>query len=123
MAGRGRRPTRIFFAADIHGSEVTFRKFVAAAGFYEADVLVFGGDLMGKAFVPIVRDAGGQYRAHFAGEDLVMDDDRLEPFVREVERAGFYWKVMEPDEYGAASDDPLEQRGLFVDAARKRLSA
>ena len=24
-------PTRVFFAADIHGSQVTFRKFLAAA--------------------------------------------------------------------------------------------
>src|SRR5437773_2801943 len=123
MAGRGRRPTRIFFAADIHGSEVTYRKFVAAAGFYGAEVLVFGGDLMGKAFVPIVRGAGSTYRAQFAGRDHVLDEEGLEPFVRDVERAGFYWKLMEPDEYGAASDDPLEQRGLFVDAARARLSA
>ncbi len=128
MAGNGRgrrrgRPTRIFFAADIHGSQLTFRKFVAAAGFYGAEVLVFGGDLMGKAFVPIVRGAGSTYRAQFAGRDHVLEEDGLEPFLRDVERAGFYWKVMEPDEYGAASDDPLEQRGLFVDAARERLSS
>src|ERR1051325_3628794 len=121
MAGRGRRPTRIFFAADIHGSEITFRKFVAAAGFYGAEVLVFGGDLMGKAFVPVVRDAGETYRAHFAGRDHVLDDEGLAPFLRDVERAGFYWKVMDPEEYSGASEDPLEQRGLFVDAARERL--
>ncbi len=52
-------PTRIFFAADIHGSQVTFRKFLAAAAFYGVDALVFGGDLMGKALVPIVRTNGG----------------------------------------------------------------
>ena len=117
------RPTRIFFAADIHGSEVTFRKFVAAAAFYDTDALVFGGDLMGKAFVPIVLDAGGRYRAHFGGEDRVLDREGLDPFVREIERTGFYSKVMERDEYDSADADPLAQRGLFVDAARERLSA
>jgi uncharacterized protein len=122
--GRERsRPTRIFFAADIHGSEVTFRKFVAAAAFYGTDALVFGGDLMGKAFVPIVLDAGGRYRAHFGGEDRVLDHDELGPFVREIERGGFYSKVMDRDEYDSAHGDPLAQRGLFIEAARQRLSA
>ena len=61
-------PTRIFFAADIHGSQVTFRKFLAAAAFYGVDALVFGGDLMGKALVPILRTNGG-FHASFQGRD------------------------------------------------------
>jgi len=117
------RPFRLFFAADIHGSETTFRKFVAAASFYGADALVFGGDLMGKAFVPIVGDPDGGYRAHFAGRDRVLEPEGLGPFLHEVEGAGFYSKVMDREEYTAASDDPLAQRGLFVEAARDRLAA
>ena len=62
------RPTRIFFAADLHGSQPTFRKFLGAAAFYETDALVFGGDLMGKALVPIVRSNGG-FRAHFGSRN------------------------------------------------------
>ena len=57
--GRRREPTRLFYACDIHGSEPTYRKFLNAAKFYEVDALVFGGDLMGKLLIPIVRDAGG----------------------------------------------------------------
>ena len=52
MVRSKRRPTRIFFAADLHGSQLTFRKFLRAAAFYEVDALVFGGDLMGKAARP-----------------------------------------------------------------------
>ena len=55
-------PTRLFYACDIHGSEPTYRKFLNAAKFYEVDALIFGGDLMGKLLVPIVRDSGGTYR-------------------------------------------------------------
>jgi Icc-related predicted phosphoesterase len=122
--GRARdRPTRIFFAADIHGSDVTFRKFVAAARFYDVDALVFGGDLMGKAFVPIVRDGGGAYRARFEGRDHELDDSALPPFVGAVERAGLYSKVMDRDEYDEAREDPFAQRSLFVEAARQRLAA
>ena len=50
---------RIFFATDIHGSEVCWRKFLNAGKFHKADVLIMGGDMTGKAMVPIVRTNGG----------------------------------------------------------------
>ena len=40
--------TRLFFASDFHGSQRIFRKFINAAKHYEADVLVMGGDVVGK---------------------------------------------------------------------------
>jgi len=43
----------IFFASDIHGSERVFRKFLNAAPHYRADALIFGGDITGKALVPV----------------------------------------------------------------------
>ena len=43
----------IFFATDVHGSNVCFKKFVGAAKFYGADVLILGGDVTGKMVVPI----------------------------------------------------------------------
>ena len=45
---------RIFFATDIHGSDVCWRKFLNAGKFHKADVLIMGGDMTGKAMVPIV---------------------------------------------------------------------
>ena len=119
--GKG-RPTRIFFVADLHGSETTYRKFLRAATFYEVDALVFGGDLMGKALVPIVRE-NGTYRAHFQGIDHDFDADGLSAFVGSVEMTGFYSKVMDRDEYAAARFDPLVVKGMFQDAAGERLAA
>jgi Icc-related predicted phosphoesterase len=43
----------IFYVADIHGSDVCFRKWLNAAGFYGADILIVGGDLTGKILLPI----------------------------------------------------------------------
>ena len=74
MAGSRGGTTRLFFAADIHGSQVTFRKFLAAADFYGVDALVFGGDLMGKVLVPIVRSNGG-FHASFQGRDEEFEPD------------------------------------------------
>ena len=121
MAVRRHGPTRIFFAADIHGSQITFRKFLAAADFYGVDALVFGGDLMGKALVPIVRSNGG-FRASFQGRDEEFDRDGLELFTRAVEQPGFYWKVFEADEYDAVEADPLAKHGLFHELASARLA-
>jgi Icc-related predicted phosphoesterase len=117
-----RRPGfRIFFAADLHGSEPAWRKFVNAAAFYGADALVFGGDLMGKALVPIVRESG-TLRAELHGEPVeLVEGPELEAFVRRVEVTGFYWKVMDRDEYGELRADPLGVEGLMQELARERL--
>ena len=48
----------LFFASDLHGSEVCFRKFVNAAKFYGADSLILGGDITGKLVVPDRRGGG-----------------------------------------------------------------
>jgi uncharacterized protein len=114
------RPTKLFFAADIHGSQPTFRKFVNAGWFYEADALIFGGDLMGKALVPIVNE-NGSYRARMNGEDHTFDSDGLPEFTRGAEIQGFYWQVLERDEYEAARADPLIQRGMWQELASARL--
>jgi Icc-related predicted phosphoesterase len=115
------RPTRLFFAADLHGSQPTFRKFLGAAGFYECDALVFGGDLMGKALVPIVR-SNGAYRARFQDLDHEFEKDGMDAFTRSVELPGFYWHVFEPDEYEAMKDDELARLALFQRLASERLA-
>jgi hypothetical protein len=49
---------RVYFATDIHGSEVCWRKFLNAAKFYGADTLIMGGDVPGQAVVPVVAAPG-----------------------------------------------------------------
>ena len=49
---------RIFFATDVHGSDICWRKFLNAGTFHKADVLIMGGDMTGKAMVPIVANGG-----------------------------------------------------------------
>jgi Icc-related predicted phosphoesterase len=50
---------KIFFATDIHGSEVCWRKFLNAAAFYRADLVILGGDVTGKMMVPVIARPGG----------------------------------------------------------------
>jgi len=86
------RRTTLFFATDIHGSERCFIKFINAAKFYQANVLILGGDITGKAMVPIVRQSGGaSYRATLLGQTVSLEsEEAIAAFERRVRQAGAY---------------------------------
>ena len=58
---------RLFYATDVHGSDRCFTKFVNAARFYCADAVLLGGDVTGKAIVPLV-ETDGRYEGEFIGD-------------------------------------------------------
>ena len=123
--GNGSRatPTKVFFASDLHGSERGFRKFVAAAAFYGADVLVYGGDLMGKGLVPIVR-TGDRYTAGLRGESRELEGrEELDGFRSDLGTAGLYSVVVDPDEYRELRDDPAARQDVFDRLARERVAS
>ncbi len=89
---------KIFFATDIHGSEVCWRKFINAAAFYKADMVVLGGDVTGKAMVPIVAQAG-YWQVTLHGEALRLDSKKeLDDVIARIRNSGFYPAVVSPDE-------------------------
>lgn len=103
----------IFFASDIHGSERVFRKFLSAAPFYGADAVIFGGDITGKALVPIVEVAPGRFRATLFGRVHEVEAgtglDELEDRIR---TNGFYPLRTTPDD-AAGLADPGELKAAF----------
>ena len=116
-------PTRLFYACDIHGSEPTYRKFLNAAKFYEVDALVFGGDLMGKLLIPMVRDTGDTWRARLAGQNHhITSDEEMKEFKKVLQTLGFYWQEMDPDEYRQYEGDQERIDDLFDVLAKKRLA-
>ena len=54
---------RIFFATDIHGSDTCWRKFLNSGKHYDADAIVLGGDMTGKAVIPMVDAGDGRWYA------------------------------------------------------------
>ena len=119
----GAEPTRLFYASDIHGSEVTYRKFLRAATFYEVDALVFGGDLMGKLLIPIVRDAGGTFRARLQGQNHHLTTaEQLADFKKNLDTLGFYWFECDPEEYLTyeGNQDRIDEK--FDELAKERLA-
>jgi hypothetical protein len=118
----GGEQTRIFFVSDVHGSTVCFKKFINAASFYGADVLILGGDVTGKMVVPIARQAGGQYLTQFAGSEHRFDSEAdLRAFVKRTENMGFYPAVMDEDEFLRAKASPEAQDALFRRLVEERL--
>src|SRR3989454_8536886 len=93
-----KRALRIYFATDIHGSDRCFRKFLAAATVYEADALVLGGDIVGKAIVPITRLDGAQYQVTFQGQKDSFSGDELTAVESRINYNGFYpWVASEAE--------------------------
>jgi uncharacterized protein len=117
------KATRLFYACDIHGSEPTYRKFLNAAKFYEVDALVFGGDLMGKLLIPMVRETGGTWRARLQGQSHhITSEEQLAEFKLTMQTLGFYWQEMDPEEYASYEGQQDRIDDLFDVLAKERLA-
>lgn len=117
----GEAGTTLFFATDIHGSEVCWRKFVAAADFYGADLLVLGGDFTGKLVIPIVASDSGTHRARFMGKAHQLTADELTGFERRVADAGFYAARLDPAQMAELEAEPARVDELFQSLMTRRL--
>ena len=105
---------RLFYATDVHGSDRCFTKFVNAAAFYSADAVLLGGDIAGKAIVPLVA-VDGRYRGRFLGDEVTVDPGAaLEELEGKIASTGYYaWRCTAEEERELAADS--EQRdALFV---------
>ena len=116
--------TRLFFATDVHGSSACWRKFVNSAEFYDADVLVLGGDTTGKAIFPIV-DEGDRYTYTRQGDEHeITDEAELDDLLDSLEDTGYYPYVMDREEYESlrdADEDDDRQDEIFVSEMRARI--
>jgi uncharacterized protein len=103
---------KIFFATDVHGSEICWKKFLNAAAFYKADMVVLGGDVTGKAMVPIIA-LPGYWETKIRGELIRVETrEDLLAVEQRIRDRGFYPMVITPDEYNvlAGSEEAKDQR-------------
>lgn len=117
------KPTRLFFATDLHASEWAFRKFINAAKFYSVDMLVMGGDVVGKLVVPILREGNGTYRATYGDRTYAVEtQSELTKMQTQLGMMGYYFRVMEEDEFRALRQNRAAVGYLFHTLARERLA-
>jgi uncharacterized protein len=106
--------TRVFFATDIHGSETCWKKFLNSGKHYEAKVMILGGDMTGKALVPIVEEREGRWRATLLeNRQEFRSEDEVEEFEESVRRRGYYPFRTTPDEMAELEKDEKLRNELF----------
>ena len=104
---------RVFFATDIHGSDICWRKFLNAGKFHKVDVLIMGGDMTGKAMVPIVQAPSGwdvtlqEQAIHLASED------ELVAMEKRISGRGYYPVRVTRDELDTWAADPTLMEARF----------
>jgi Icc-related predicted phosphoesterase len=112
---------RVYFATDIHGSEVCWRKFLNAGKFYGADVLILGGDVSGKAVVPVVSVPGGFAIRQYYG-DRVLTGAELAEAESRIRDMGFYPYRTTDAELDQIWDSPPAVHAVFLSLMRETLS-
>ncbi|MBN2115369.1 MAG: hypothetical protein JW730_02295 [Anaerolineales bacterium] len=112
--------TKLFFATDIHGSDICWSKFLNAGKFYGADVLLLGGDMTGKAVVPFLHLGGKKYRVTLLEQVFdISTDDELQDLIKRVRSRGYYPYLTNPDEIAELEDEPERVQQIFVQAVLK----
>ena len=105
---------RIFFATDVHGSETCWRKFLNSGKHYKADVIILGGDMTGKALVPIISDGGGNWHSTLLeNREVLSGEEQVAAFEQAVKRRGYYPFRTDPDELAELSADERRWHALF----------
>jgi len=101
---------RIYFCSDIHASRRCWKKFLASAKFYDADIIVVGGDITGKFIVPIVRQPKGYHTAKFMGVERRLENkEEMQQLKLRIQ----YWSEMTPDEQEWYAGDQARVDELF----------
>jgi len=99
---------KIFFATDIHGSEICWRKFLNAAAFYKADMVILGGDVTGKVMIPIV-EHNGYWQVTIRGESKRIESREVLADVQtQIRNRGSYPAIVSPDELQYLSEQEGE---------------
>jgi Icc-related predicted phosphoesterase len=112
---------RAFFATDLHGSEVCFRKFINSWKIYEVNALILGGDVTGKMIVPVVED-NGTYSAKVYGNPYEAKNEKeLEDLKRKIRDMSGYPFLATHEEKLKIDQNPASVEEVFKNLALEAL--
>ncbi|MCX7753742.1 MAG: hypothetical protein N2117_00665 [Anaerolineales bacterium] len=107
--------TTLFFATDIHGSDICWNKFLNAGRFYGAEVLILGGDMTGKAIVPFLDLGNGRYKVTLLQQEfLVEGETEYQEMVKRVRSRGYYPYCVTPESLEELSTNPEMVQQIFL---------
>jgi Icc-related predicted phosphoesterase len=113
---------RLIQAADFHGSNAAFRKFMSAIRQHGARHAIITGDLTGKAIVPIIRRNGRYEGWLFGNRETAETEAELIAFQKKIGDVGMYDHVCDAKEAAELDTDPAALHALFVDKMNGRLA-
>jgi len=104
----------LFFATDVHGSDVCWRKLVSAGRFYKAQVVILGGDTTGKEVVPLIRQPDGTILSDFMHMKTTLKGEKeIEAHERRIIDTGYYPYHTTQDEMAELSRDHEKANAVF----------
>jgi uncharacterized protein len=113
---------RVYFVSDLHGSEVCFRKFLNSGPVYSPDLMIYGGDILGKTLVPIFPENNDGYRWYPSGHAAQhITEEELPGLQRKIADTGRYYLVTPPDEWARLQGSPREMEATFERLAQERV--
>lgn len=105
---------RIYFATDIHGSDVCWRKFISAGKFYKVDIIILGGDTTGKEVCPIIKHPNGKIVVQFLGRmEVVSSEDEVKTYEKRIMNSGLYPYHTTPEKLKMLTADENKVQEIF----------
>jgi Icc-related predicted phosphoesterase len=112
--------TTLFFATDVHGSDICWRKFINAGKFYGADIIVLGGDMTGKAIVPIIYQGNDSYKAILLEQESILKgEEAVQEMEKNIKSRGYYPYRTTPEEIAELNASPERVSQIFHDEVFK----
>ncbi len=105
---------RLLFTTDLHASEKCYSKFLKAAEFYKADVLILGGDITGKMIIPVVDQGDGSFMANLHGNNIKVNSNGIAQLEHDIRNAGYYPYRTDQAEAEALQNDKSKIDKLFT---------
>ncbi len=107
---------RLFFATDVHGSEICWKKFLAGAKFYEVDTLILGGDMTGKAVIPIIAQGNNKWKVTLLEQESIIEGkEEVDKWAQNIQNRGYYPYVSTPDEVAEIAGTPGRSDEVFLE--------
>jgi Icc-related predicted phosphoesterase len=111
---------KLYYATDIHGSEICWKKFISGGKFYEVDTLVLGGDMTGKAIIPIIAQGNDRWKVTLLEQETILEGrEAVDKMAGTIQNRGYYPYVTTPDEVAEISSTPGRSDVIFLEQVLK----
>ncbi len=115
--------TRVLFISDVHGSTPVFTKALGAAAAYKAQILVHGGDIIGKYITPFFHDNGSVQVEIMGAQRNPKNEAETRDAEAEISRIGSYSYHTTRDQWKELLAKPEAMTDVFFKLSNERLAS